>query len=191
MKLDRKQTWNIRHDQKAEGPAKPDPFLAKNISSLKPGSVYDLACGKGRNSIYLAKNGFEIFAVDFSKVALEILNNTAQRQHLKIETMEFDLEEKIEPAKLNRVDNVVVINFKLTNDWLKQIPLLLNNKGTFLYCTFNIYQSYYRDFPSKFCLEPSELVYRDWELRLLEYVSFEDNSGYRDGYILEKVNRID
>ena len=72
--------WNERYKEKEYiYGLNPNDFLAQNIRHLKPaGKVLCLAEGEGRNSVYLAKLGFEVEAVDFSleaqKKALELAN---------------------------------------------------------------------------------------------------------------------
>src|SRR5439155_4626998 len=44
--------------------------------------VLEPGCGTGRNSIYLARRGCEVHAIDFSNVALKKLSEEAERTHL-------------------------------------------------------------------------------------------------------------
>ena len=49
----------------------PNQFVEDQCSELPPGRALDLAAGEGRNAIWLARRGWEVTAVDFSRVALE------------------------------------------------------------------------------------------------------------------------
>jgi SAM-dependent methyltransferase len=51
--------------------AEPNRFLVAEASDLEPGRALDLACGEGRNAIWLAERGWQATAVDFSAVAVE------------------------------------------------------------------------------------------------------------------------
>jgi SAM-dependent methyltransferase len=51
--------------------AEPNRFLVSETSGLEPGRALDLACGEGRNAIWLAERGWDVTAVDFSDVAVE------------------------------------------------------------------------------------------------------------------------
>jgi SAM-dependent methyltransferase len=53
--------------------AEPNRFLVDEVSSLgaAPGRALDLACGEGRNAIWLASLGWRVVGVDFSAVAVE------------------------------------------------------------------------------------------------------------------------
>ena len=49
----------------------PNQFVAAELAALPPGRAVDLAAGEGRNAIWLAGLGWEVTAVDFSRVALD------------------------------------------------------------------------------------------------------------------------
>jgi 2-polyprenyl-3-methyl-5-hydroxy-6-metoxy-1,4-benzoquinol methylase len=50
--------------------AEPNRFVEQIVGSWSPGRALDIACGEGRNAIWLARQGWEVTAVDFSQVAL-------------------------------------------------------------------------------------------------------------------------
>ena len=49
----------------------PNQFVAAELAALPSGRALDLACGEGRNAIWLASGGWSVTAVDFSSVAVE------------------------------------------------------------------------------------------------------------------------
>ena len=49
----------------------PNQFVAAELADLAPGTALDLACGEGRNAIWLARRGWAVTAVDFSSVAVD------------------------------------------------------------------------------------------------------------------------
>jgi SAM-dependent methyltransferase len=49
----------------------PNRWVAQEVEGLPPGRALDLACGEGRNALWLAGRGWRVTAVDFSQVALE------------------------------------------------------------------------------------------------------------------------
>lgn len=51
--------------------AEPNRFLPPAVEGIAPGRALDLACGEGRNAIWLARAGWEVVGVDFSPVAIE------------------------------------------------------------------------------------------------------------------------
>jgi SAM-dependent methyltransferase len=51
--------------------AGPNRFVAEECANLPPGRAVDLAAGEGRNAIWLAEQGWQVTAVDFSLVGLD------------------------------------------------------------------------------------------------------------------------
>lgn len=49
------------------------PLLSHTVSALIPGRALDLACGAGRNALWLAAHGWQVTAADGSSAAIEIL----------------------------------------------------------------------------------------------------------------------
>jgi len=185
-KEDRKTSWNDRYQSKSYNPLLPEPFLVDHIFSLKPGSVLDIACGEGRNSLFLAQMGFQVSAVDFSEVALDRLRKTSTENNLIIDIIESDLSNLDCLQKLKKYDNIIVIHFKLGEDLLERIPSLLSDDGIFLYCTFSHRQSEETAFPEEYCLKEGSLSDKKWALTLLKYSSFKDIRGYHDGYLFRR-----
>jgi len=51
--------------------AGPNQFVEQALADLPPGRALDLACGEGRNARWLAGLGWQVTALDFSRVAIE------------------------------------------------------------------------------------------------------------------------
>jgi SAM-dependent methyltransferase len=49
----------------------PNPFLPEDLAGLKPGKALDVGCGEGSDAVWLAKQGWDVTAVDLSDVALD------------------------------------------------------------------------------------------------------------------------
>jgi SAM-dependent methyltransferase len=71
--------------------AEPDETLVKLVTSLPPGLAVDLGAGEGRNSLWLAHQGWEVSAVDISKEALGRLDRAANAEDLPILTIVDDI----------------------------------------------------------------------------------------------------
>jgi SAM-dependent methyltransferase len=65
-------TWNERYAA-AEYVWKADPnvFLVAEVAGMRPGRALDLACGEGRNAVWLAEQGWSATGVDFSEAGLD------------------------------------------------------------------------------------------------------------------------
>lgn len=72
----------------------PNNFLVSSVTRLpKGGSVLCLADGEGRNSTYLATNGFTVTAVDSSSVGMQKAQALANKNGVVITTCITDLED--------------------------------------------------------------------------------------------------
>jgi 2-polyprenyl-3-methyl-5-hydroxy-6-metoxy-1,4-benzoquinol methylase len=90
--MDRKD-WNERYGaQDLLWGAEPNRFLAAELRDVPPrGRALDLACGEGRNAIWLAKLGWLVTAVDYSTVAIERARRLAAEQRVEVEWIEADV----------------------------------------------------------------------------------------------------
>ncbi len=63
--------WNARYETAGfVWSTEPNQFLATEVSGLAVGHALDLACGEGRNAVWLATRGWDVTGVDFSEVGL-------------------------------------------------------------------------------------------------------------------------
>jgi len=92
LKPDQKR-WDERYKEKESAPLKKaNPFLRKYIRFLPQGKALDIAAGRGENTVFLAQHGFDVDAVDVSRVGLAKANKLAQEMGVRIHTLHRDLE---------------------------------------------------------------------------------------------------
>ena len=77
----------------------PNRFLVSEVSGLAPGAALDLACGAGRNAVWLAERGWRVTGVDFSGVALGIARDLAASHGVEVEWVESDVTGWTPPAR--------------------------------------------------------------------------------------------
>ena len=65
----------------------PNEFLVSTVQNRKPGKALDVGMGEGRNTLYLAKLGWDATGIDPAEKALEIARNRAKQLGLKIHTV--------------------------------------------------------------------------------------------------------
>ena len=63
----------------------PNQFVAEALAELAPGDALDLACGEGRNALWLAGLGWRVTALDFSRVAVERGRRLAEEAGLAVD----------------------------------------------------------------------------------------------------------
>jgi SAM-dependent methyltransferase len=80
--------------------ADPNRFVAAELEDVTPGRALDVACGEGRNAIWLAGRGWEAVGVDFSRVGLERAAELAERAGVasRVRWVEADVVEGTLPA---------------------------------------------------------------------------------------------
>lgn len=68
----KEQEWDERY-RRAElvWGTRPNRWVERELADLPPGRALDLACGEGRNALWLAGRGWRVNALDFSAVALD------------------------------------------------------------------------------------------------------------------------
>lgn len=59
--------------------AEPNRFVEAELTELAPGRALDVACGEGRNTIWLASRGWVAVGVDFSAAAIERARRLAEQ----------------------------------------------------------------------------------------------------------------
>lgn len=73
--------WDRRYrDAELIWGAPPNAVVVDLCWGLRPGRALDLACGEGRNALWLADHGWTVTAVDFSQVAIDKARTVASRK---------------------------------------------------------------------------------------------------------------
>lgn len=93
--------FRLREHAASDLEAGPTPLVVKSAGALPPGRALDLACGAGRNAMWLAEHGWQVTAVDGAPSAIEVLRGRAQDRHFDIKAVVADLEKgefDIEPT---------------------------------------------------------------------------------------------
>ena len=136
----------------------PAAWLVLNRALLPPaGRALDLACGRGRNALWLAQQGFETTALDRDPAAVAELEARARREGLPLTARVVDLETGAADLGVARYDVVVVVHY-LHRALFPALISALAPGGVLVYETFTLAQAA-RGRPTNpaFLLEPGEL----------------------------------
>ncbi|MFP4512735.1 MAG: class I SAM-dependent methyltransferase [Acidimicrobiales bacterium] len=80
------QAWNDRYRQRElVWSAGPNQFVVEHTAGLTPGRALDVACGEGRNAVWLAEQGWDVVATDFSDVAIDKARQIAEHRGVTID----------------------------------------------------------------------------------------------------------
>lgn len=132
MSFDDKKKWDEKYNQKPQL-LKPRPHsikLEKMLDRIKGNKALDVACGSGRNTIFLANKGFLVDAVDIARKPLEIIN---QQNNPNIKTILADLDNF--NLENNLYDLIVMCNF-LDRSLVEKLKASLALNGVFFIETY-------------------------------------------------------
>ena len=80
----------------AENPTfnvKPNEFLAEMAKGLTPGTALDVGMGQGRNTIWLAQQGWDVTGFDPAEKAVDLARQTAQKLGVRFKSEIMGLED--------------------------------------------------------------------------------------------------
>lgn len=192
MSIEDKIRWDKQHESK-RGSAEPCSFLAEILAAeawaIPGGRALDIACGKGRNALFLAERGFDVVAIDISPVALEEGRRLATEKNLTIAWHQADLEQ----MQLSEGTYDLVVNFNyLQRSLILQIKAALKLGGSV------IFETYLIDQPAighpknpAYLLEHNELLNFFRDFRVLYYregqFSEREERAFRAGIFAQKI----
>jgi tellurite methyltransferase len=133
--MDARERWNERYARAdlVPFPDAPAQWLVQHRDLLAGGGrALDVACGDGRNALYLAQLGYEVDAIDASDVVIAALRAAAAERALAIAPRVVDLER--EPLPPGPYDTIVTLNF-LQRDLFGALQDALAPGGLLLYET--------------------------------------------------------
>lgn len=122
--------WNARYAEQSAGAAREiSACLREWVEHAPPGRALDIACGTGRNAIFLASRGFVVEALDISALALAQARQAAGAAGAQVDWIERDLDEGLAvvgPYQL--VIQLHYVNAAIT----RSVPSLLAPGGVFI-----------------------------------------------------------
>jgi tellurite methyltransferase len=86
--------WNERYrarEQATDFEAAPTPLVIETAERLPSGRAIDLACGTGRDTLWLATRGWTTTAIDGSEAAISALRLKADQLGVKVDAQVADL----------------------------------------------------------------------------------------------------
>ena len=169
LKLDQKR-WDERFKGKKFAFGKEaNPFLKRHISLLPKGKALDIATGEGRNAIFLSQNGFDVEAVDISKMGLRKARKLAKEMGVKIRTFDVDLDTyQIKKGQYDLIANFYFLKRSL----IPKIKKGLKKGGRVIFETYVLeHRNLGTGGPkeTKYFLKPNELLRLFDGFRILRY----------------------
>lgn len=173
--------WDERY-RHGEHPKEPSPLLATAIENLKPGRALDIACGAGRHAIFLAEHGWQVTAVDSSRVGIETLQQHAREAGVTVEAQVADLELgefHIEPGTYD----LICVFYYLQRELFS--PMRAGVKpGSMVVAAIHLNDGKKDAKPANpaFLLEPGELkqLFADWEITYYRESESDEGGHHHD-----------
>ena len=131
-----KDKWDARYRSAAlTWSAQPNLLLAEIVKDLPPGTALDVACGEGRHALWLAEQGWQVTAVDFSAVGLAKARQLADQRRQTVRWLQQDVTQSM--ADLGTFDLVAVIflhtDSRSRNTWFAQVRNCVAPGGLLVY----------------------------------------------------------
>jgi tellurite methyltransferase len=191
MNESEREKWNRQHRGKAVGA--PEPFLVEMIPRIPRGIALDVAAGRGRNSIAMARAEIKVVAVDFSEAAMQTLADAARAENLAVWPVLANLDSF--HLRDESLDAIVNINF-LERALFPKFSRALRPGGVLIAETFLVDQAsigHPRD--PRFLLGRGELRELAANLEIEHYreglVSYPDGTrAYRASIVARRGNKI-
>ena len=163
--------WNKKYLEETH-PVQPSAILKRYHRRAEKGRALDLACGNGRNALFLIEQGFKVDAVDISDTGLLYMSKRPEGLNLICADLDtFDI-----PAK--RYD--LILNIRFLNRRL--FPYILEGLAPGGILIFETYlEEIGRESKAISCrdhlLRPNELLHAFIPLRILYYAEKRENGS--------------
>lgn len=119
----------------------PAAWLVEHASAIpRRGPVLDVASGRGRHALYLARAGFTVHAVDRDGDALAALAADAAAEGLPLTVERLDLESGDPRLGRSRFAGIVVVHY-LHRPLMPALVAALQPGGVLIYETFTVHQA--------------------------------------------------
>jgi 2-polyprenyl-3-methyl-5-hydroxy-6-metoxy-1,4-benzoquinol methylase len=119
----------------------PEEGLKEVLKYVPKGKALDIGAGEGRNSIFLAKNGFEVEAIDIVAEGLKKCKNIARENNLSIKTKVIDIRKfNFKKQNYSLIISINAIDFLKSKEIKKiitKIKYSLLPKGVFYFVGFS------------------------------------------------------
>ena len=135
----------------------PSPFLVREIETIKRllsgRQALDIACGEGRNSVFLASHGFVVTGIDIAEQGLVKAAERAAAAGVTVTLLHEDLDNY---CLRGSFDLILNFNF-LQRRLIPEAMNVLNPGGIFLFDTLLTPAAQPLSSPADFYLQPGEL----------------------------------
>lgn len=169
----------------------PSDFVKAFAKQLSPGSLLDVAMGEGRNSVFLAQQGFKVEGLDCSSKAIEKAKALAAEKNISLEAKVQNLDFFLMP--LMKFNSVIMTYYKPAPRFFSELRRGLAAGGTLLIEGYTV--EHYRQnshnphLDLDQCFKPNELLSHLKELQILYYKEMKEGSSHLVYAIAQKSHK--
>lgn len=182
-----KEYWEEKFENRNDNPLSTEKSIIGNFNYFKKGSLLDLACGDGRNTLFFLEKGFQVTGIDFSSKALERLNGFAKRNNYLVKTKQIDLSATNSLKHIGLFDNILINHYRLNRTQLKNIKNHITENGILFICGFGHNHKVDFKIRKKDLIQPSDFEDVKKSFELIKYIENEDDRGFFITYIFRKM----
>ena len=154
------------------------------------GEIIDLACGDGRNGIFLARKGCRVVLADRSEESLQKARTSASDLGVQVTCWLVDLEQEgVNPLEDRTFDGILVFRY-LHRPLMPFIRDALSPGGILIYETYTVEQAQYgKPQNPKHLLKPGELKewFGDWDVLHYHEGTFANPTRAMAGIVCRKT----
>jgi len=144
-----------------------DDYFDELKSCASNGAIIDLACGGGRNGLFLANQGLPVIFADSSENALQTVESALQEINNQSKTWLIDFEQpNINPLENKQFSAALVFRY-LHRPLIPYLLEAISPGGIIIYETFTIDNKQFgRPNNPDFLLQPGELgrLFKNWNI---------------------------
>lgn len=159
---DWEQRYRSRQRPSEDFAVAPTPLLVAVLERTAPGTALDLACGTGRNSLWLAEHGWRVTAVDGAPTSIDVLRGRASERGVVLDARAADLE-KSEYVIESSTWDLIVISYYLQRSLFEPAKRGVVPGGNLLAI---VHITEPGEAPTEHRLRPGELAsyFQSWEI---------------------------
>ena len=158
------EEWNQRYRSSDKTEGGPSPVVVRAAALSTPGRALDIACGTGRNALFLARQRWQVAAIDGAVEAIRRVKEEAETHGLSIDTAVIDLERERIDYPAESFDLIIITHY-LQRDLFPLAATLLRPGGLCAAAIRLIDDSGRRDAPGQhYRVAPDELrrLFENW-----------------------------
>jgi tellurite methyltransferase len=181
-----KDYWDKKYASRSDTPLSPEQSLVENISYFKCGTVLDIACGDGRNSLFLLENNFSVTGIDYSETALERLRMFADRRSSSVTAKQIDLSLPDSLKDIGIYDNIVMNHYRLNKEQLADLKNHISEDGILFVCGFGHKHPVDAKIKKEDLIQPTDFDEVKQCFELIQYQENQDDRGFFVTYLFRR-----